>query len=208
MSLWIFLVAAVLLSVERFCYVWAWRAPKSFRAFCHRPGVVGLGDPVSVLQKLFYGFKGIQFAVFFGWCFLQGTGFLSPLMSGDRVALAVGAAAVVVGVFYGAKFGYVVPWCRAFPFSLLTHPQYVGTLLSIWGFFLALRFPHDDWYLLPTLQTVYYVVGAYFEQEVSSKTVPNPQMDAEETYSWVNTRQVEERSGPDSEDASSPSLCD
>jgi len=179
MSLWVFLVAAVLLSLERVCYVWAWRAPESFRAFCDRPGVLVLGDPVSVLQKLFFCFKGIQLAVFFGWCYLHGAGFLSSLTSGDLVALAVGTAAIVtgqflnfsvfyrlgkIGVFYGNKYGYVVPWCREFPFSLLTHPQYVGTLLSIWGFFLAMRFPHDDWYLLPTLQTTYYVVGAYFEQ--------------------------------------------
>jgi Phospholipid methyltransferase len=49
-----------------------------------------------------------------------------------------------VGVFYGDKFGYEVPWCRKFPFSLFQHPQYVSALLSIWGFFLIMRFPHDD----------------------------------------------------------------
>ena len=69
-----------------------------------------------------------------------------------------------VGVFYGNKFGHAIPWCRAFPFSLLKHPQYVGAVLTIWGFFLVMRFPHDDWYLLPTLETVYYVLGTYFEQ--------------------------------------------
>ena len=44
------------------------------------------------------------------------------------------------------------------------HPQYTGALLSIWGFFLVMRFPHDDWYILPALETVYYVLGAYFER--------------------------------------------
>lgn len=179
MSLWAFVGAAVLLSLERVCYVWAWRAPDAFRAFCARPGVMALGDPVSVLQKLFFCFKGIQLAVFFGWCYLHGAGFLASLKSGELVALAVGTAAIItgqllnfsvfyrlgkVGVFYGNKFGHRVPWCREFPFSLLNHPQYVGALFSIWGFFLAMRFPHDDWYLLPTLQTVYYIAGAYFEQ--------------------------------------------
>lgn len=178
MSLWAFLGAAVLLSLERLCYIWAWRAPESFRAFCDRPAVAAFGDPVTVLQKLFYCFKGIQFAVFFGWCYFHGYGSFS-LLSGGLVALAVGTASIFagqflnfsvfyrlgkIGVFYGNKFGYVIPWCREFPFSLLQHPQYVGALLSIWGFFLALRFPHDDWYILPTLQTAYYVLGAYFEQ--------------------------------------------
>jgi hypothetical protein len=47
---------------------------------------------------------------------------------------------------------------------VLRHPQYVGTVLAIWGLFLAVRFPHDDWYVLPVLETVYYAAGAYFEQ--------------------------------------------
>jgi methylene-fatty-acyl-phospholipid synthase len=69
-----------------------------------------------------------------------------------------------LGVFYGNRFGYPVLWCRRFPFSWFKHPQYTGALLSIWGFFLVMRFPHDDWYLLPALETVYYVVGAHFER--------------------------------------------
>ncbi len=69
-----------------------------------------------------------------------------------------------VGVFYGNRFGYQIPWCNEFPFSLLKHPQYVGTLLSIWGFFLAMRFPHPDWCVLPMLETAYYSLGAYLEQ--------------------------------------------
>ncbi len=68
------------------------------------------------------------------------------------------------GVFYGNRFGHQIPWCRRFPFSWFKHPQYVGALLSIWGFFLVMRFPHDDWYLLPALETVYYVLGAHFER--------------------------------------------
>jgi len=178
MSLWVFLGAAALLSLERLCYVWVWRFPESFRALCARPAVACLGEPVAVLQQLFYGFKGIQFAVFIAWCYVYGHGSLGPV-SGSTFSLAVGGALIgvgqilnfsvfyrlgTIGVFYGNQFGYEIPWCRAFPFSLLRHPQYVGALLSIWGFFLALRFPHDDWYLLPTLETVYYVLGAYFEQ--------------------------------------------
>jgi hypothetical protein len=30
--------------------------------------------------------------------------------------------------------------------------------------FLIMRFPHADWYLLPAIETVYYVLGAYCEQ--------------------------------------------
>jgi hypothetical protein len=178
MSLWLLLVAAVLLSLERLCYVWIWRAPDAFRALCDRPIVACVGTPIDVVQKLFYGFKVIQGAVFVGWCYVYGHGSLWPLSSGVW-SLGLGGVLLVVGqmlnmsvfyqlgkigVFYGNKLGYAIPWCQAFPFSLLKHPQYVGTLLSIWGFFLIMRFPYDDWYMLPTVETVYYILGAYFEQ--------------------------------------------
>jgi len=68
-----------------------------------------------------------------------------------------------LGVFYGSRFGYEIPRCREFPFSLVDHPQYVGALSSIWGFFIALRFPCHDWHVLPALETVYYVMGAWLE---------------------------------------------
>jgi methylene-fatty-acyl-phospholipid synthase len=178
MSLWVFLMAAALLRLERICYVWVWRSPESFRACCDRPVVASFGEPVAVLQKLFYCFKGVQFAVFFGWCYVHGQG-SSWSFHESGLSLALGGALLIagqilnfsvfrrlgkIGVFYGNKFGHEIPWCREFPFSLLKHPQYVGTVFSIWGFFVAIRFPHDDWYLLPLLETVYYVWGAYFEQ--------------------------------------------
>ena len=176
MSLWPLLVAAAVLSLERMCYVWIWRAPDAFRALCARPAVAG--QPVDVVQKLFYGFKGLQLAVFIGWCSWYGGALPLPLR-GSAVSLGVGGVLIItgqmlnlgvfyrlgkVGVFYGNKFGHAIPWCRKFPFSLLKHPQYIGTVCSIWGFFLIMRFPHDDWYLLPSLETIYYILGAYFEQ--------------------------------------------
>jgi hypothetical protein len=178
MNLWAFLAAALLLSLERLFYIWVSRTPSAFRAWCDRPAVAALGEPVEVLQKLFYGFKALQGAVFFGWCYWQGNG-TPGAFGGDVAALGAGVALLVVGqllnmsvfyrlgkvgVFYGNRLGYELPWCRAFPFSWLKHPQYVGTVLAIWGLFLIVRFPHDDWYVLPALETVYYAVGAYFEQ--------------------------------------------
>jgi methylene-fatty-acyl-phospholipid synthase len=139
--------------------------------------VARLGEPVAIVRKLFYGFKLLQLSVFGGWCYLYGDGSLAiadrgvgPLGVGSVLLVAgqvlnwtvfyrLGAA----GVFYGDRLGLEVPRCRAFPFSVLAHPQYVGTVLSIWGLFVAMRFPHGDWSLLPALETVYYVVGARLE---------------------------------------------
>lgn len=179
MSLGVFLLAAVLLSLERICYVYIWRFPEVFHAFCDHPAIAGWGEPVDVLEKLFYGFKVIQLGVFFGWCYFHADGLPSPFGSGDVSSLVAGGVLIMVGqtlnfgafyrlgkvgIFYGNKLGHEVPWCEEFPFSFLKHPQYVGTLLSIWGFFLVMRFPHDDWYILPVLETVYYLAGAHFEQ--------------------------------------------
>jgi methylene-fatty-acyl-phospholipid synthase len=169
--------AAGLLSLERATYVWIARAPDAFRRLCARRPVSRLGEPIAVVEKLFCGFKVLQVAVFLGWCYLHGDGSLMP--RAGALALALGAAAIVAGqvlnlgvfyrlgragVFYGDRLGYRIPWCRAFPFSWFAHPQYVGTMLTIWGGFLIVRAPHDDWYLLPALETAYYVVGAALEE--------------------------------------------
>jgi phosphatidyl-N-methylethanolamine N-methyltransferase len=169
------LIAAPLLALERACYVWIARAPRSFCRWCARPAVARLGDPITVVRLLFGAFKVLQGAVFAGWCLAYGD---FPTVSESGAAVAMGTALIVVGqtlsvivfyrlgrvaVFFGDRLGYDVAWCEAFPFSVLAHPQYVGSVLTIWGFFLAVRFPHDDWFVLPLLETVYYAIGAFLE---------------------------------------------
>jgi methylene-fatty-acyl-phospholipid synthase len=174
----VFLLAAILLSIERIAYIWAWRYPESFREFCERaPGGL-LDEPITALRRLFYVFKAIQISVFLARCYHFGNG---SLVFGRESALPVAAGAILlvvgqtlnlgvfyrlgtVGVFYGNRFGRDLPWCDEFPFSMLNHPQYTGALISIWGFFIATCFPRPDWFLLPLLETLYYCVGALLEQ--------------------------------------------
>jgi phosphatidyl-N-methylethanolamine N-methyltransferase len=175
---WLLLGAAVLLSLERICYIWVWHAPDAFRAVCVRPPWSRLGGCVENLRILFIGFKLLQAGVFVGWCFVCGGGSLVP-WTGPPWAMALGVVALAlgqwlsasvfrrlghVGVFYGNRFGYRTPWCQTFPFTWFHHPQYVGAVLSVWGFFMVMRFPHPDWCVLPTLETVYYALGARFER--------------------------------------------
>lgn len=178
MTVVVLLIAAAALSVERVCYVWIAQAPEGFCRWCARPFVARVGEPVAVVRALFCAFKAVQLSVFVGWCYLYGDG---GLTSADHDALVLGAGGGLilvgqvlnvgvfyrlgaVGVFYGDRLGYEVPWSRDFPFSVLAHPQYVGAVLSIWGFFVAMRFPADDWILLPALETVYYTVGTWLEE--------------------------------------------
>lgn len=176
MQVEVFLGAAALLGIERACYVWAWRAPTTFDA-CLRLLAPRI-DPVDALQYLFYGFKVIQAAVFVGWCAIHAGAFPWPpdgpqwstligtwlIAVGQLLNIAVFYRLGRVGVFYGNRFGYVTVVCRDFPFSVLNHPQYVGAVLSIWGFFLVMRFPNADWLAIPLLETAYYVAGAHLER--------------------------------------------
>lgn len=178
MTIWSLLAAAALLSLERIWYAWVWYDPGSFRRFCSKPIVALIGEPVDVLRNLFVCFKTLQLSVFVGWCYLHSGGTIippseeGPWIAMGGVLIAIGQVLNVgvfvqlgkIGVFYGNRLGYQVPWCRGFPFSLMPHPQYFGAILSIWGFFITTRFPHDDWYILPVLQTGQYALGAYLEE--------------------------------------------
>ncbi len=167
-----FLVSAIALSLERMFYVWVWRQPQQFQNFCR---LAGRGSPVDVLGFCFALYKILQACVFLAWCWplsehfqarVDALSFVTGvllLLAGQVLNLAVFHRLGRTGVFYGVRFGHAVPWCTQFPFSLLNHPQYVGTLMSIWGFFLIARFPQFDWFVLPALETAYYVAGAYFE---------------------------------------------
>ena len=170
--------AAIVLSLERICYVWAGRFPASFREVCGRRLGARLGrDPVRVLETLFYVFKGIQLGVFAWWIHRFGPGGLErasdalfPLVVGivliglgQLFNFAVFYRLGRTGVFYGNRFGHRAAWCDRFPFSVLRHPQYTGTVLSIWGLFVAMRFPEADWFALPVLETLYYGIGGRLE---------------------------------------------
>lgn len=178
-----FFPAAIALALERLCYFGVWRHPQAFEALCRRWPFSILGEPVAALQRLFYGFKAIQALVFFVWIgghsgwFADGPrSFVTP----EPLALGLGCLMIAAGqslnflvfrrlgragVFYGSRFGYDVPWVHGFPFSILDHPQYVGTVATIWGLLLATRFPHDDWIWLPLLETAYYILGARLERD-------------------------------------------
>ena len=160
-----------MLAIERVAYVWVWRYPSSFAALCK--GIwPGSPEPVVALERLFNAFKAIQIAVFLGWCYLHPNELMWPAFATGVSLMVVGQALNFsvfyrlgnVGVFYGNRFGYDVPWCTEFPFSIMEHPQYIGALLSIWGLFVALQFPRSDWYAIPMLETAYYALGAYLER--------------------------------------------
>lgn len=68
----------------------------------------------------------------------------------------------VNGVCYGVKFGRNVPWCTEFPFNTFNHPQYIGSILTVWGMFVFCWKDQPDWYMLPLIETTLYLCSIYF----------------------------------------------
>lgn len=169
--------AAALLGVERLTYAAVWRAPNAFRRWSEKRS--SGRSAIDTLATLFAAFKVLQVGVFVGWCAAHGGGSVAPhswdagvlaagtllIAIGQSLNLAVFRALGKVGVFYGNRLGHYVPWRQTFPFTWLDHPQYVGTVLSIWGFFVLMRFPARDWLFLPVLETVYYAIGIWLERD-------------------------------------------
>lgn len=38
-----------------------------------------------------------------------------------------------MGVYYGFKLGHTIPWVDGFPFNVVSHPQYVGSVATVVG---------------------------------------------------------------------------
>jgi methylene-fatty-acyl-phospholipid synthase len=58
---------------------------------------------------------------------------LALMVFGQTLNAGIYRAIGHVGVYYGFKLGHTVPWVDGFPFSVVAHPQYVGSVLSVWG---------------------------------------------------------------------------
>ena len=168
----------LLLSLERLSYIGVSRYPDAWRARCGRWPLNRLADdPVVVVRRLFLAFKTVQVGVFLAWCMIAAHT-LVPLPTAPLLAAIIGLAIIAAGqwlnalvfrqlgaraVFFGSELGDEGRHITGFPFSLIPHPQYAGAVLTVWGFFLVMRYPNPDWMVLPLIETALYIVGARLE---------------------------------------------
>ena len=130
-------------------YTFIWRTPASFAT------LVAPRDPCTAMLWLSAAIKAAQFA---GIAHLMD--YDAPAAAGRVAALAasspqvVGVALLVLllgqhlnasvyaalgteGVYYGARFGRVIPWCKGWPYSFcgwpIRDPQYLGCIASLLG---------------------------------------------------------------------------
>lgn len=68
------------------------------------------------------------------------------------------------GVYYGFKLGKKVPWVTGFPFNVVSHPQYVGSVLTVWAMAILLGSQGvPQLYLLSGYWTGLYVLTGWME---------------------------------------------
>jgi len=63
----------------------------------------------------------------------QWLAFLVLVCYGQSLNVGIFRAIGHDGVYYGFKLGRKIPWVTGWPFDTVSHPQYVGSVLTIWG---------------------------------------------------------------------------
>eukprot|EP00301_Raphidiophrys_heterophryoidea_P011807 c18016_g1_i1.p1 GENE.c18016_g1_i1~~c18016_g1_i1.p1 ORF type:complete len:278 (+),score=45.01 c18016_g1_i1:46-834(+) len=172
-----FLLVCFLLSLQNLSYSFVWIRPQVFTQFCKRNK---LGQPVDVMLAIFLANKVIQHTVPFAWyasvapipslfdltAYQIGTGF-QFIVLGQVLNIAIYRAIGKVGVYYGTRLGRQVPWVSGFPFNLISHPQYCGVVLTVFGLVVLLFTPahcENGLFGLFVVQTTLYVIMGLVEQ--------------------------------------------
>jgi len=68
------------------------------------------------------------------------------------------------GVYYGFKLGHAIPWVSGFPFNVVPHPQYVGSVMTVWAAAVLLWTQAPSGLgLLAIYWTILYVITGWME---------------------------------------------
>jgi methylene-fatty-acyl-phospholipid synthase len=71
------------------------------------------------------------------------------------------------GVYYGSKLGHDIPWVEGFPFNVVRHPQYVGSVMTVWGLAaLVWTQAPAGLGLLAAYWTVLYIITGWMESSL------------------------------------------
>lgn len=129
-------------------YAFVWFQPHLFRA------LAGPCRPVQVFAAVASVLKLVQGLAVAAWLLekspvpwkkwperisaLQWCGFALLVGVGQALNVSLYRAIGMRGVYYGTKLGEEVPWHDGYPFTIVAHPQYVGSVLTLWGGYLLL----------------------------------------------------------------------
>lgn len=170
------LLYLAVMSIPHIYYFWIWVNPSGFTRFTR---TLNLKDPVAVLANTATMIKFLQFGMAIYW-FTQHGVMSNPMdnmktlvlggvffLIGQILNIAVYQTLGRNGVYYGSRLGQPCPWVSGFPFNTVPHPQYVGSVLTIWG--LTILFVNDSQIkagaiTLQVIWSTYYFITGVFEQ--------------------------------------------
>ncbi len=165
----------LIMSIPHVYYFWIWTNPSQFTRVCRGH------DAVSVLATSASFIKVIQFVTAVYWYVTHGP-VPNPFELSNFVNLVIGSILCSFGqvlnlsvyktlgkngVYYGSRLGKSIPWVTGFPFNTVPHPQYVGSVLTIWGFTVIFaRESHISagFITLHGVWTLYYFITGVYEQ--------------------------------------------
>eukprot|EP00457_Paulinella_chromatophora_P019574 gb/GEZN01021288.1/.p1 GENE.gb/GEZN01021288.1/~~gb/GEZN01021288.1/.p1 ORF type:complete len:198 (+),score=3.89 gb/GEZN01021288.1/:50-643(+) len=156
-------------------YAFVWIYPEVFISYIHS---VTTAQPLDVFARMGISLKFVEFFALLLWAWDLGIPLNFKKASATQKCTAVIYFSVGQllniwtyqslgrdGVYYGARLGRPVPWVNGFPFSTLSHPQYIGCSLSAWGV-AAIMVPatnRQEWNDLACIATLCYVITACIE---------------------------------------------
>eukprot|EP00878_Enallax_costatus_P008331 GHUV01008709.1.p2 GENE.GHUV01008709.1~~GHUV01008709.1.p2 ORF type:complete len:196 (+),score=8.20 GHUV01008709.1:519-1106(+) len=168
-------VTMPMIALPHFLYAFIWFKPKAWmRMFPKNPvdafATAGLVGKVLQFTTVLLWFSSLHSS---GLCLdksqitlVQFLAFLLLVGYGQSLNVGIFQAIGHDGVYYGFKLGKQIPWVTGWPFDTVSHPQYVGSVLSIWGM-LALVWGQAPAAPLATLAvywTSIYIITAVQEQ--------------------------------------------
>ncbi|KAI7841557.1 hypothetical protein COHA_004728 [Chlorella ohadii] len=128
------------LAAPHLLYAYIWFFPRSWQAIFKKRSVEAF-ETVAWLLKIIQAL-----AVAYWWLLRKPTGLdlaAVPLAAwpiglglglfGQWLNIGIFQAIGHAGVYYGFKLGHTIPWVDGFPFNVVSHPQYVGSVATILG---------------------------------------------------------------------------
>lgn len=133
---------AVCLALPHFLYAFIWFKPDAWRQLFKRSSVDAfalagaVGKVLQFTALLLWFSSSRDSGLCLDWSLVtlsQWLLFLLLTCLGQSLNYGIFKAIGKAGVYYGFKLGSAIPWHNGYPFNMIRHPQYVGSVLSIWG---------------------------------------------------------------------------
>ncbi|KAI3433647.1 hypothetical protein D9Q98_003456 [Chlorella vulgaris] len=168
------ILVCVGLALPHFLYAAIWFFPQLWMAVFKKRSV-------EAFETLAWALKGVQFlSVAYWWLLRKPDGVdlaAIPLTAwaagvplfafGQWLNVSIFKAIGHAGVYYGFKLGHTIPWYSGFPFNFVSHPQYVGSVLSVVGAaVLVWGQAPEGLGLLVTYWTLLYAATAFQEDKL------------------------------------------